>query len=103
VLWYVLPLTTIRLFLANVPIKIWNLLEDGNLFKPFKGGHLKDEIHFAEMVSLIGPPPKQFLQRSDQCGKYWDAEGESTNSNGPASLIANSTLGRQLDCCDQYT
>lgn len=24
----------------------------------------------------MGPPPKQFLERSELCGKYWDAEGE---------------------------
>ncbi|KAI6857506.1 protein kinase [Hortaea werneckii] len=55
--------------------KIWNLLEDGNLFQPFRDGHLDDEVHFAQMVSLMGPPPKQFLERSDRCRKYWDAEG----------------------------
>ena len=32
------------------------------------------------MVSLMGPPPKQFLDRSDQCRKYWDAEGEVSHS-----------------------
>lgn len=57
--------------------KIWNLLEDGNLFRPFKDGHLDDELHFAQMVSLMGPPPKQFLERSDRCLKFWDSEGES--------------------------
>lgn len=56
--------------------KIWNLLEDGNLFRPFRDGHLDDELHFAQMVSLLGPPPKQFIERSDPCLKYWDAEGE---------------------------
>ncbi|RMZ24971.1 hypothetical protein D0859_10986, partial [Hortaea werneckii] len=59
----------------SVGVMIWNLLEDGNLFQPFKDGHLDDEVHFAQMVSLMGPPPKQFLERSDRCRKYWDAEG----------------------------
>lgn len=34
-----------------------------------------DELHFAQMVALMGPPPKQFLERSDRCSKYWDSEG----------------------------
>ncbi|RMY25836.1 hypothetical protein D0866_11004 [Hortaea werneckii] len=59
----------------SVGVMVWNLLEDGNLFRPFKDGHLDDELHFAQMVSLIGPPPKQFLERSGRCHKYWDSEG----------------------------
>ncbi|KAI6790716.1 protein kinase [Hortaea werneckii] len=59
----------------SVGVMIWNLLEDGNLFRPYKDGLLDDEVHFAQMVSLMGPPPKQFLERSDRCRKYWDSEG----------------------------
>ncbi|RMY83670.1 hypothetical protein D0862_11640 [Hortaea werneckii] len=59
----------------SIGVMIWNLLEDGNLFQPFKDGHLDDEVHFAQMVSLMGPPPKQFLERSDRCRKFWDSEG----------------------------
>lgn len=57
--------------------KIWNLLEDGNLFSPIKNDHLNDETHFAQMVSLMGPPPKRFLERNNRCGKYWNPEGEA--------------------------
>lgn len=55
--------------------QIWNLLEYGNLFRPFKDGYLNDELHFAQMVALMGPPPKQFLERIDRYSKYWDSEG----------------------------
>src|ERR1700744_497331 len=27
------------------------------------------------MVSLMGPPPKAFLERSENCRKYWDSDG----------------------------
>ncbi|KAI1839814.1 hypothetical protein JX266_013972 [Neoarthrinium moseri] len=57
-------------------VMIWSLFEGGNLFYAVKDGHLDDELHFAEMVSLMGPPPKQFLQRSDRCRQYWDSEGK---------------------------
>jgi serine/threonine protein kinase len=40
-----------------------------------KDGHLDDEQHLAEMVSLLGPPPKRFLKMSDKCSQYWDQEG----------------------------
>lgn len=65
--------------------QIWNLLEDGNLFRPFKDGLLDDELHFAQMVSLMGPPPKQFVERSDRCRRYWDSEGEHVVCN-PVAL-----------------
>ncbi|KAL1587940.1 hypothetical protein WHR41_03408 [Cladosporium halotolerans] len=59
----------------SVGVMIWNLLEDGNLFNPVKDDHLNDEFHFAQMISLMGPPPKAFLERSDRLRRYWDAEG----------------------------
>ncbi|TLD28868.1 hypothetical protein PspLS_03890 [Pyricularia sp. CBS 133598] len=27
------------------------------------------------MVSLLAPPPKEFLELSDKCRQYWDSEG----------------------------
>ena len=41
-----------------------------------KDGVLDDERHLAEMVSLMGPPPRAFLERSEKCRKYWDTEGK---------------------------
>jgi hypothetical protein len=45
-------------------------------FVLWKDGHLNDELHLAEMVSLMGPPPESFLERSEKCCQYWDAEGQ---------------------------
>jgi hypothetical protein len=84
-------------------MKIWNLLEDGNLFNPVKDGHLNDEVNFAQMVSLMGPPLKEFLQRSARCVKYWDAEGMSASGNDSVLSSADLNLGRQLDCRDSDT
>ncbi|GAB7351810.1 hypothetical protein MBLNU459_g2378t2 [Dothideomycetes sp. NU459] len=47
-----------------VAVMIWDLFEGGRLFRAVKDGHLNDEQHLAEMVSLLGPPPKKFLERS---------------------------------------
>ncbi|KAF8870387.1 protein kinase [Gymnopilus junonius] len=54
---------------------IWDLFEGGRLFYALKDRMLNDEQHLAEMVSLLGPPPKEFLQRSEKCRQYWDSEG----------------------------
>ncbi|KAF6794987.1 protein kinase [Colletotrichum sojae] len=58
-----------------VGVMIWDLFEGGRLFRAVKNGHLNDEQHLAEMVSLLGPPPRAFLESSDKCRQYWDSEG----------------------------
>lgn len=65
----------------SIGVIIWDLFEGGGLFHAVKDGHLNDEQHLAEMVSLMGPPPRSFLDRSPRSKQYWDAEGN-------------------LDCCD---
>ena len=61
---------------ANKNMQIWDLFEGGRLFRAVKDGHLNDEQHLAEMVSLLGPPPKEFLEKSDKSRQYWDPEGK---------------------------
>ncbi|KAI5235388.1 hypothetical protein E4T42_09717 [Aureobasidium subglaciale] len=55
--------------------EIWDLFEGSRLFRAVKDGHLDDEQHLAEMVSLLGPPLKKFLKMSERCSQYWDKEG----------------------------
>ncbi|KAF2453036.1 protein kinase, partial [Lineolata rhizophorae] len=59
----------------SVGVMIWDLFEGGRLFRAVKDGHLNDEQHLAEMVSLMGHPPRSFLERSETSRRYWDAEG----------------------------
>ncbi|EME83949.1 uncharacterized protein MYCFIDRAFT_162812 [Pseudocercospora fijiensis CIRAD86] len=56
-------------------VMIWDLFEGGRLFRAIKDNVIDDEVHLAEMVSLMGPPPKEFLQRSPDCSRYWNSEG----------------------------
>jgi serine/threonine protein kinase len=56
-------------------VQTWDLLQGNCLFNASKDGLLHDERHLAEMVSLMGPPPKEFLERSENCYKYWDSDG----------------------------
>jgi hypothetical protein len=59
---------------------MWDLFEGAHLFcgVKYKNGPHDDEQHLAEMVSLLGPPPKAFLARSGKCRRYWDADGKVT-------------------------
>ncbi|KAK3372613.1 kinase-like domain-containing protein [Podospora didyma] len=53
---------------------MWDLFEHRPLLTGKKeDGTLDDEALVAEMVSVMGPPPKAFLERSATCAKYWDA------------------------------
>lgn len=56
-------------------VMIWDLFEGSSLFCAMKDGNLNDEQHLAEMVSLMGPPPKSLLERSEMSRRYWNAEG----------------------------
>jgi hypothetical protein len=56
-------------------MQIWDLFEGTRLFRAEKDGHLNVEQHLAEMASLMGPPPREFLEGSKEWRKYWDGEG----------------------------
>jgi hypothetical protein len=52
------------------------MFEGVHLFPPHESGILDEEQHLAEMVSLLGPPPAEFLLRSPNYFKFWDEKGE---------------------------
>ncbi|OAA49473.1 protein kinase [Metarhizium rileyi] len=56
-------------------VGIWDLLEGKRLFHAKKDGVLDDEQHLAEMVSLMGNPPSEFLQRSEISARFFDNAG----------------------------
>ncbi|KAI4848876.1 protein kinase, partial [Aureobasidium sp. EXF-8845] len=82
-----------RIDIWSVAVMIWDLFEGGRLFRAVKDGHLDDEQHLAEMVSLLGPPPTKFLTMSDKCSQYWDQEGNWIGS----IPIPNQTLETRED------
>ncbi|OKL61200.1 hypothetical protein UA08_03152 [Talaromyces atroroseus] len=55
-------------------LMVWRMLEGNHLFSAHKSGALNNEQHLAEMVSLMGPPPLEFLRRSPISQRYWDEE-----------------------------
>lgn len=52
-------------------------MEGHHLFFAKQNGSLSDEQHLAEMISLMGPPPPEFLKRSEKCQTFWDSNGIS--------------------------
>ncbi|KAB8253552.1 kinase-like protein [Aspergillus pseudonomiae] len=54
----------------------WTLFEQGHLFRNIS---LETETEkaqrIAEMISLLGPPPVEFLRRSKESLKFWDEDG----------------------------
>ncbi|KAL2033311.1 hypothetical protein VTO58DRAFT_104025 [Aureobasidium pullulans] len=67
----------------SIGVMIWDLFEDGNLFPAYRNGHLDDELHFAQMIALMGPPPREFLDRMSETQRvrYWDSS-EKTKALG---------------------
>ncbi|KAL2754336.1 hypothetical protein ACRALDRAFT_1063202 [Sodiomyces alcalophilus JCM 7366] len=59
----------------SLGVMVWDLFEGGPLFRAVSANNLDDELHLAEMVSLLGSPPKKFLERHVKSRKYWDSEG----------------------------
>ncbi|KAJ5675364.1 hypothetical protein N7462_008261 [Penicillium macrosclerotiorum] len=61
----------------SIGVMAWDMAFGRHLFFAKKEGILNDEQHLAEMTSLIGPPPPEFLQRSAKSHLYWDSDGIS--------------------------
>ncbi|KAK0712428.1 kinase-like protein [Lasiosphaeria miniovina] len=55
----------------------WDLMQPTSLFKNHDelGMELYTAHHLAEMVALMGPPPREFLSKSKACEKFWDKDG----------------------------
>ncbi|KAH9841134.1 putative CDK4/6 [Rhodofomes roseus] len=75
----------------NVGVLIWDLFQNGNLFKTTGGPENKQDniYHLAHMIALLGPPPKDFLERTqterpwgwfDKDGN-WKAAADIPNTN----------------------
>ncbi|KAL1845540.1 hypothetical protein Daus18300_014503 [Diaporthe australafricana] len=61
--------------LWSVGVMIWDLFEGKRLFSAKKDGVVNDEQHLAEMVSLMGNPPPEFLRRSEISARFFDELG----------------------------
>ncbi|KAI2830800.1 hypothetical protein CBS147343_2036 [Aspergillus niger] len=77
----------------------WTLLESSHLFTtPDLESDADCARRFAEMISLLGPPPVEFLRRSEGSLKFWD-ENDMRNWKCLAEIPEQSIASRetQLD------
>ncbi|KAB8215212.1 kinase-like protein [Aspergillus novoparasiticus] len=59
----------------------WTLFEQGHLFRNLSLETETEKAHrLAEMISLLGPPPVEFLRRSKESLKFWDQNGNWKSS-----------------------
>ncbi|KAB8202353.1 kinase domain protein [Aspergillus parasiticus] len=57
------------------------LFEQGHLFRNISlDSETEKAQRFAEMISLLGPPPVEFLRRSKESLKFWDENGNWKSS-----------------------
>jgi len=56
----------------------WDFIEQESLFDVYdsESEELNDARHLAAMTALLGPPPPEFLKRSEETRKYWNSDGE---------------------------
>ncbi|KAG5304310.1 protein kinase [Histoplasma capsulatum G186AR] len=64
----------------NVAVLLWDLVSKRHLFDGRDSeGAVDESLRLAEMIAIMGPPPKEFLNRSDACRIFWDENGEWRN------------------------
>ena len=68
----------ISVLTARMFNKAWDLLDEESLFRIYdQEDQEENELHhLANMVALLGPPPRELLGRSSKSKKYWDAQGK---------------------------
>ncbi|KAL2689442.1 hypothetical protein Neosp_003496 [[Neocosmospora] mangrovei] len=56
----------------------WDLLEKESLFRMYDrdSQEQNDAHHAAALTALLGPPPPEFLKRSEKTAKYWNEDGQ---------------------------
>ncbi|KDB20643.1 CMGC/SRPK protein kinase [Trichophyton interdigitale MR816] len=61
----------------SVAMVSWDVVRGCTLFKARNDEKLLDDrLHLAEMMAIMGPPPKEFLERSQTSLIYWDENGQ---------------------------
>ncbi|KAI2085833.1 hypothetical protein LOZ36_003756 [Ophidiomyces ophidiicola] len=60
----------------SIGLVCWDLVTGRTLFRGRNSEKLLDDaIHLAEMIAIMGRPPKEFLKRSEMCQIWWDENG----------------------------
>lgn len=58
---------------------MWDLLENKPLFcAQDPAARYNAQAHLCEMVTMLGPPPKELLERGEKTSSYFDTNCEPT-------------------------
>ncbi|KAI9163381.1 Dual specificity protein kinase CLK4 [Paramyrothecium foliicola] len=62
----------------SVGLLAWDLLDRESFFRVYdqKSKEQNDAHHLAAMTALVGPPPPEFLKKTEKIRKYWDEDGK---------------------------
>ncbi|KKY16240.1 putative protein kinase domain-containing protein [Phaeomoniella chlamydospora] len=62
----------------NVGVMVWDMFENRRMFDGLdpETGKYGNRFHLASIVGLLGPPPLEFLQRSECSSVYFDDRGD---------------------------
>ncbi|KAJ8131624.1 hypothetical protein O1611_g2006 [Lasiodiplodia mahajangana] len=61
----------------SVGVSVWHMVQAKNLFKIYdvNDQRLNNAHHLANMIALLGPPPLDYLKRSETYLEFWDEDG----------------------------
>ncbi|KAL9099213.1 MAG: hypothetical protein Q9163_005256 [Psora crenata] len=78
----------------NLGVLMWNLVEQKDLFRQIHSteGRYNSRAHIAEMIALLGPPPKELIDRERE-GFVWKFKPEVENPEGKLCGSANEYYG----------
>ncbi|KAJ5587346.1 CMGC protein kinase [Penicillium hispanicum] len=80
----------------NVAMLAWDIVNSRTLFQGRNQDDIFDDrVHLAEMVALLGPPPKEFVNGSKVGHVFWDENGDWKNL-APVPDISVESLGANI-------
>lgn len=79
---------------VGLPCQLWNILGTQELFRQVQDGQgeYRAKSHLAEMIALLGPPPKELLKRSNDISQH-DWPQPVTTERGEACNNARDYFG----------
>ncbi|PGH10044.1 CMGC/SRPK protein kinase [Blastomyces parvus] len=64
----------------SIAVLLWDLVSPGHLFPArIAEDGIYEAPRIAEMVAIMGAPPKEYLERSEECEVFWDENGKWNN------------------------
>ncbi|CAG7934789.1 unnamed protein product [Penicillium salamii] len=77
----------------NIAVLTWNIFQREPLFYAKDSNNKNSSVHhIAEMIAVLGPPPRDMLQSNDYATKFFDSEG---NWRGVAPILSTTLEQRE--------